>query len=126
MKNQLVVPKYKFQEMLMALSCQSLAEHQKALGTVLYLNKEYVITGAMGNGKATGYEEIYGNRVEDLIVYKGDLKPLKHSEHQQEIDLKRRERGYQGQLIKFGSRQLVMCEAYIFKEGSETGQTKLF
>lgn len=120
------VPTLKFEEMIKVLSTQYLSESQKAKGTVFLNNKEFIITGSMGTGTGFGYALLWGNRVEDLKLYKGKLKPLEISEHHLEIDKKNRRRGYEGQVIKFEKRNIVCCEEYTFFEIKVGNQTALF
>lgn len=124
MNNIIYVPSYKFQEISEKLSVQELAESQSCKASVFWDNKEFVITWAIGKG--FGWACLYGNRIENLDLYQGILKPLYHSEHMTEIDFKRRPRGIEGKIIKYNKRKVVMCEQYEFIELKQGQQTTLF
>jgi hypothetical protein len=109
MKSDLVifVPEAKFRELDKRNSAGTIAESGKAQ-TVTWLNDEYVPAGAMGTGGGGDWACIYGHKAVELSVYKGDLEPLPYSAHFGEVDKGKRERCYNGMLVKQGSRRLVM------------------
>lgn len=103
-----------------------LSEGKPVKATVLLKNTEYVVTGARSS-LDLGWHEIYANRVVDLIKYRGKLTPLTELEYRTEVNAGRRERGYEGLLVQYGRRKLVMCERVVFKKSKERSvQTSLF
>lgn len=124
--NELRVPAYKFDEMAIILDAMSLSESEKVKHTCFYDKKEYIITSARGTGRGVGYDFLEGYRVEVLSMYKGSLKPLDRGEHWQQVELGRRQRSYEGRLIKNGVRKLVVCEPYRFIKTEALTQTSLF
>lgn len=123
---ELYVPAYKFDEMSIILDPMSLSESEKVKHTCFYDKKEYIITSAQGSGRGGGYTFLEGYRVEVLSMYKGSLKPLLRGEHWQQVELGRRQRSYEGRLIKHGIRKLVVCEPYTFYKTEALTQTSLF
>lgn len=121
-----LVPQYKFDEMVKKISVQSIAEKDRAKDTVFFNNTEFVISGAIGSGRGTGWAEIEGHAVVDLENYKGDLPALSRSEHFRQCSEGKRKIGYQGQIIPFGQRKLVMCEMYKFRALKVEVQQELF
>lgn len=126
MYKELYVPAYKFDEMSIILDSMSLSESEKVKNTCFYDKKEYIITSARGSGDGRSYDFLEGYRVEVLSMYKGELKPLERGEHWVEVELGRRERSYEGRLIKNGVRKLVICEPYLFYKTDALTQTSLF
>ncbi|MER0442674.1 hypothetical protein [Emticicia sp. W12TSBA100-4] len=124
--DELQVPAYKFDEMCIILDAMSLADGDKVKHTCFYDKKEYIITSATGTGRGNGYDFLEGYRVEVFAMYKGTLKPLLRGEHWQQVELGRRQRTYQGRLIKHGVRKLVVCEPHRFFKTDALTQTSLF
>lgn len=100
-------------------SCGHIFERKSIAGTIHHLNKEYVITGGMGNGRGTGWQEFYGYEVVDLINYTGAVKPTTYDNHPSGL-------GYTGMLITFGKRKLVCLNKVTFKAGHQVEQLGLF
>lgn len=123
----LLVDDLKFEELVKACSVMELSENKPVKATVLLKNTEYVVTGMAGTGTGIGWAEVYANRVVDLIKYRGKLTPLSYLEYRTEVNAGRRERGYEGLLVQYGTRKLVMCEQVVFKKSKERSvQTSLF
>jgi hypothetical protein len=113
--DKIKVPQSKFDEMGKIVSCQSIIETGKALGTVFFENTEFVITSAVGNGKGVGgWASVTGYRVIDKLNYKGILEPLLYDQHWIEVNAGKRERAYTGMLIKYNKRELVMIQPRTF------------
>lgn len=108
-----------FDRMAKVNSCMRIGEGKSIAGTVHHLNKEYVITGAAGNGRATGWAEFSGYEVIDLMNYTGNIKPTSYANHPSG-------RGYTGMLITFGPRKLVCLDGVTFKVGHQVQQLGLF
>lgn len=102
---EMYVPESKFLEMKAGVSCGSIANEKGSCKTVMWLNKEYVITGGVSRAHELG--SMWGHLVENYKTYSGKLKPLTYHEHNREVDAGRRERDYNGMLLRNGSRQLV-------------------
>ncbi len=101
------VPRPKFEEMTDKISCSEISNKGCSAGSVYFNNEQYVITGAVSTG-AGGTSAIWGNKIVPLEIYLGELKPLLYSEHNNEVDEGKRERGYDGMLIVNEGRKVVM------------------
>lgn len=123
---ELWVPTAKYKEISKKISCGSIAE-KETCQTFLWQNKEYVATGAVGTGTGIGWAEIEVYQVEELASYKGDLEPMGYAEHRTAVDLGHRERGYGGQLVKSGKRELVfLCQRFTVLELKVGHQLAMF
>ena len=123
---EVTVPTPKFNELIKAAATMSLSEKSSVHVTVMFQNKEFIITGSMGTGNGSGYELLWGNRVVDYKSYKGELEPLEKSAHLSLCDLGKRKRSYEGQIVYHGKRKLVACESYTFFEEKSGIQTSMF
>lgn len=123
---EVAVPTSKFNELIKAAATMSLSEKSLVHVTVMFQNKEFIITGSMGTGTGFGYAVLWGNRVVDYKSYKGKLEPLEKSGHLLLCDLGKRKRGYEGQIVYHGKRRLVCCEEYSFIEEKTGIQASLF
>jgi hypothetical protein len=112
------INKSKFDNMCSLMSTNSIIENGKAVATIHHLGQEYVITGAMGNGTGTGWKLLYARRVIDLAKYEGDTPKSYHEHHFKN--------GYEGLLIKFLKRDIVLLNEVIFKSVQMELQTTLF
>lgn len=125
MRKVLIVPKEKFDEMCNGCSVQTLSEKNRAKATILYKNIEYVVTGQMSTpGK--GWNIVWANKVVDLEMYKGSIEPLERGKHMEQVSIGNRQRGYEGQIVFFEKRKLVMCEEYQFEKDERVSQLSLF
>ena len=115
----LLVSSATFDRMAKAVSCGHICERRSIAGTIHHLSKEYVITGAVGNGRGTGWQEFDGYEVVDLVNYTGVEKPTTYGDHPSG-------RGYTGMLITFGKRKLVCLSGVTFKAGHQVEQLGLF
>lgn len=124
---ELFVPQPKFFEMTQINSTCSISEAgSKVAGSTFYNRVEYVITGSMSSGMR-GFICVWGIICIDIERYTGALKPLPYSKHQAEVNAGKRERGYNGMIVKKGSRTLVLTgERVTFYPSEEGKQTQLF
>jgi len=121
----LFVGKETFEQMYKISCCSHISEGKSIPGTIFHLNKEYIITGFIGDGH-NGFHTFFGCEVVDLSIYDRPLKPLSYGIHGAEVDAGSRERGYTGLLIRFGPRALVCLDQVDFKASHELKQLTLF
>ena len=95
--------------------------------SVMFKGKKYVITGTLSCG-AKGIHHLYAHEVVPLDLYKGKLKPMYRDEHQDLVNQRLRERGYNGQIIKCDQIEQVLTDPRIvFTPINETSkQLNLF
>ncbi|ARK08994.1 hypothetical protein A6C57_00960 [Fibrella sp. ES10-3-2-2] len=120
MPTEIHVPEAKYREIDKKNSCSSIGE-KGSCQTFFWQNAEYVSTGAMGSGGGD-WACIWGYRLEELATYKGDLKPLKYNDHNQDVNAGGRERSYEGMLVTSGKRQLVIVGKQITFKKLEVGK----
>lgn len=78
---------------------------KKLCPTVRVLKRDYVMTGAMGTGRADGWEHIEGMQVIPCVFYKLPLLLLEYSDHWRAVDAGERKRSYRGMKINADGRQ---------------------
>lgn len=120
----ILVEKAQFDSLMDIYAGQHICENRSVPGTFVYAKKEYVVTsGGSYNGERVF---VGGYRVVDLSIYKGDVKPMEYADHNYEVRLNRRERGYVGMIIRQARRKLVCVERVEFRPGHELNQLSIF
>ncbi|GAB2780504.1 hypothetical protein GCM10027275_25060 [Rhabdobacter roseus] len=112
----------KYQELSKVLSSSEISQYERVRGTVFLHSKEYVVHSAISEPPHQGWARLWGHEVVELSQYEGTLMPLRQKDHRCEVDFGRRERGYAGQIVDHGKRQLVMTGQEIEFRSSGTGQ----
>jgi hypothetical protein len=110
-----------FEEMSKHIETANMSERKRVCSTVWYGHTEYVITSAMGGGAdwPTDWRYLYASRCVDLNRYTGTLKPLSPDELYEAYKKGERERGYEGQMLPYRGRTLVLCEEVTFEVSKE-------
>jgi len=107
MNDTIPVPYDKLQEMYEHVSCQSISEHRRISGSVMYLNVEYVIVSSMSSG-ARGCSMVDGYRAVSLATYKLNPELYQHPERDLARARNEQHRGYDGDIVRHRDRQLIM------------------
>lgn len=117
------IPKVKFDEMQDKVCCQEITNGYVPT-TVFYSGVEYVITGSLSKSENS---EVFAYRIVSLEKYRGKLEPLEYRRHWLAVDMKERERCYNGMRTKHGKRSVVFVgEEINFSPSHEGTQTSLF
>ncbi|WP_439582979.1 hypothetical protein [Dyadobacter bucti] len=106
-------------------SCEMISEKKSIKGKIHHHNREYVITGFVGNGRL-GIEFFFAVEVLDISRYQGSITPLEYGSHFAQVDRGLRERSYVGMIIKYGKRTLVGIDAIHIIPGAGVSQLSLF
>lgn len=109
------------------IQCASIATEHKVTRMFTVAGKNVVMTGAVGTGKATGWESIWGYEIKPLAHYTGTLEPLEYSAHFHQVDLGTRPRCYTGMKVKQGRDWVVFVGQEITYKPTKLGaQLSLF
>lgn len=117
----IAVPMDKYTEIGNKTSCYNIVE-KGTCKTFWWLNRQYVATGATGNGTGHGWKSVTAQPVIPVATYTGILNPLPYHRHNAEVDAGLRERGYEGMLVTDGAAQLVIVGPKITFVGIVTNQ----
>ncbi len=112
-------------ELRKVCSCELISEGKSIRGTIHHQNREYVITGFLGNGRL-GVEFFFAVEVVDVSLYRGSITPLERGSHLAQADRGLRERSYVGMIIKYGKRTLVGINSIHIVAGTGVSQLSIF
>ena len=105
---EIYVKTSKFLEMDSVFDLSDLSESGKLKGTVRINGKEYAVVNAVGFHGFDPWKSFGLIECVDLSSYDKELKPMKPSEHHFNVNEGKRDRGYNGQLVKLGKRNIVL------------------
>jgi hypothetical protein len=116
-----------FATLATGISCASIAEKQQAVSFKIG-SWRVVITGAMGTGTGTGWQLLWGYKVQPLAHYTDALPALGYQEHHEDVVAGNRARGYTGMKIKCAGEWVVLVgDQMTFKPFAKTDhQLQLF
>lgn len=97
----------KFAEMSKRIWCLELSE-EKPVKSVMYQGNKYVITGAVGTGTGEGWSQLQAYKVVPLALYQGGVEPMTYRQAINAVYDGKRQRGYNGMLIKCDGAPYVM------------------
>lgn len=114
------VSQSKFNEMEDMTSVETLPNGY-AKGFVTVKGIPYIITGSIGKGTGeTGWLKYFGNKIVDLRLYEGDLKPLPYDEHLLSAQRNERGRSYDTMLTKCNGIDVVILKEQVTFEVEES------
>ena len=121
------VSQQKFNEMESMITLETIPNGY-AKGFVTVQGTPYVITGACGKGTGeSGWKKFWGNKIVDLRLYDGDLKPLSYDDYRQSVDKGERERGYNSIITKCnGIDVVILKDQFTFEMEKTEEQLNLF
>lgn len=90
------------------IDLESIAYKEKVTQLIAIKENPFCLSGAVGTGTGKGWQSMTAYKVIPLENYKCKKTPLRYSEHFREVDNGTRERSYDGLLLNYQNKKVVL------------------